>query len=258
MEEIGTCCRKTVRMSGFTFSHCIHLPQHIFLHAETREALQHDHARSYPAQSNHLGPSRPQTLLLLSSCNLQRLLFVKGEEPWLWPYFSYRVAVASGKFYVQLLLMRWQAEFSIISQEFAAQFTSEEHFQSFYMMMLSSETCSCCYETNLFLPVRQIYSRDLELLSLDDFSEIIQYFSYCFAVILFFLSLTFGQMNLDSGPLSVLFDVSSFLAYTKRCILGYTCLTKHKEVKQGRKFKLMFKCSASPCLIKKKKKKPIT
>lgn len=176
------------------------------------------HARSYPAQSNHLRSSRSQTLLLVSSCNLQRSLFVKGEEPWLWPHFSYRVALASGKFYVQLLLIRWQAQFSIISQKSAAQFMSEEHFQSFYrwcwavklVVAVMRQICSCQWDK--FIP------RDLELLSLEGFSEIIQCFSYCLTVIPFCLSLTFDQMSLDSRPVSVLirvlFDVSSFLAYT--------------------------------------------
>lgn len=197
-------------MPAFTYS----LSQHICLHVETREALEHWPCQIIP--SSVLRSSRSQTLLLVSSCNLQRSLFVTGEEPWLWPY-SYRVAVASGKFYVQLLLMRWRAQFSIISQESAAQFMSEEHFQSFYMMMWNSETCSCCYEANLFLPVRQIYSwRPGAAIFRRLFWNNPVFLLLCSSYP--FLSLTFDQMSLDSGPVSVsicvLFDVSSFLAAT--------------------------------------------
>jgi len=40
--------------------------------------------------------------------------------------------------------MRGQVQFSIISEEYAAQFLPKQHFQRFYLMMFSSETYSCC------------------------------------------------------------------------------------------------------------------
>lgn len=201
--------------------------------------------------------SQDLRLLLVSSSNLQRSLFVKGEEPWPWLYFSYRVGVASGEFYVQLLLMGWQAQFSIISQEFAAQFMSEEHFQSFYMMVLSSEICNCCYETNLFLSVRQIYSwrpgaAIFRKLFWNNPVFLLLFSSYPF--------LSFFDFSPDEpGPWTNLsFDLCFIWCFLFSCVhqpLGYTCLTKHKEVKQRRKFKLKFKCSAP---IKLRKIKPIT
>lgn len=108
------------------------------------------------------------------------------------------------------------------------------------------QICSCQWDK--FIP------GDLELLSLEGFSEIIQYFSYCVAVIPFFLwLLTRWAWTLDQSQFQFVFYLM-FPLFLQ--LLGYTRLTKHKEVKQGRKFKLKFKCPASTYLIK--KKKPIT
>lgn len=64
-------------MPAFTYS----LSQHICLHVETREALEHWPCQIIP--SSVLRSSRSQTLLLVSSCNLQRSLFITREDPWL-------------------------------------------------------------------------------------------------------------------------------------------------------------------------------
>lgn len=219
MEKTDTYCRKTSQDACILIQSLHSLaPAHLFARrnqGSTRAWTMPGHTQLSPTT---WGP-QDLRLLLVSSCNLQRWLFLKGEEPWPWLYFSYRAAVGSGKFYVQLLLIGWQAQFSIISQEFAAQFMSEEHFQSFCMMMLSSEICSCCYETNLFLPVRQIYSQRpgaaiFRRLFWNNVVFLLLFSSYPFLSFFLWLLTRWTWTGPVLVLICVLFDVSSFLVYT--------------------------------------------